>query len=132
MNMGKLTQMIHLNKKYSMITIIIIIVAAVFLLRFININKNPAANNNSLSEGGQPITVAGWIFCLPGKNSGIQCVPGIEDSGGKKYLLVGNSGNPVNPSFLTTGAETTVSGNLVTNQDFQQNYGADGIIRVSQ
>jgi aspartyl/asparaginyl-tRNA synthetase len=124
-----------MNKKFWWVIGAAIVIILLVILFFSL--AGTAAKNSSLSASpaaiiGQSITVSGWIFCLPRKKSGNECVVGVEDKNGRYYALLDPSGKQIDPATATTGSQITISGNLVTNSNLPQNYNVQQVIEVSQ
>jgi hypothetical protein len=120
-----------MNRKFFWVIggAVLVILLIIFLFKTISA---PKPSTNSSAVLGAPVTVTGMISCLPKKNSGNECVVGIEDKNGRYYALLGATGKQIDPAAVTTGSQITVSGNLVTNSNLPKNYNAYGVVQVVQ
>jgi|GEM_PF-2694469 len=118
--------------------IVIAVGALVYYLNSKSANLNSKDNQTTTSSTKQipavstPISVSGWIFCVPRKTAAdTKCVIGIEDNSNSYYALIDTNGNPVANSDYTTGSKGSIVGSLITNSDLLTNYNIAGVIQVN-
>jgi hypothetical protein len=116
---------------WIIVGVVIIILAVIFLNRTPGA-ASPSKAGSAAAKRSAPVTVSGWIFCLPRKNPSNECVIGIKDDFGRYYALVDQTGAPVNPSLFSTGSKESITGDIISDNGLQQKYNIQGTIAISQ
>jgi len=119
-------------KKAILVIIALIVVVGLILIFRGGANGSPSAvsalSGASATKG--PITVNGWIFCMPGKTTSTLCLIGIEDASHDDYAILSAAGQPADPTQYTTGQPSVISGNLVDDAELTNNYNLAGVIQL--